>query len=75
MTINMDNIVSIPETDQDFSHVAQMVDKAGAAVVLKNDVPCYVVQDINKINDEKSASTNEALASAEKYLTKPSFSL
>jgi len=70
MTINTDNIVSITETSQDFSRVAQMVDRTGAAVVLKNNVPRYIILDFTQINDEKSASTSEALASAKKHLKK-----
>ena len=39
MTINTENMVSITETNQNFSRVARIVDKTGAAVVLKNNVP------------------------------------
>ena len=70
MTINTDNIVSITETNQNFSRVARLVDRTGAAVVLKNNVPRYIILDFAQINDEKSASTSEALASAKKYLKK-----
>jgi antitoxin Phd len=70
MTINTDNIVSITETNQNFSRVARLVDRTGAAVVLKNNVPRYIILDFAQINDEKSVSTSEALASARKYLKK-----
>jgi antitoxin Phd len=39
MTINSENLVSINETNQNFSHVASIVDRTGATVILKNDVP------------------------------------
>jgi len=70
MTINTDNIVSITETNQNFSRVARLVDRTGAAVVLKNNIPRYIILDFTQINDEKSASTSEALVSAKKYLKK-----
>ena len=68
MTINTENMVSIAETNQNFSRVARIVDKTGAAIVLKNNVPRYVILDFNQLLSEETASTNEALASARKYL-------
>jgi antitoxin Phd len=70
MTINTESLVSITETNQNFSRVAGLVDKNGAAVVLKNNVPRYVILDFNQLNDEEAATTNEALASARKILKK-----
>ena len=43
MVINTDNLVSITEANQNFSRVARMVDENGAAVILKNNVPRYVL--------------------------------
>ena len=70
MTINTENLVSITETNQNFSRVARIVDKMGAAVVLKNNVPRYVILDFNQLKEEEPASTSEALASARKYIKK-----
>ena len=70
MTIDTENLVSITETNQNFSRVARIVDKTGAAVVLKNNVPRYVILDFNQLVGEESTSTNEALASARKHLQK-----
>ena len=70
MTINTDNLVSITETNQNFSQVARLVDKTGAAVVLKNNVPRYVILDFNQLNGEETASTSEVLASARILLKK-----
>jgi len=70
MTISTENLVSITETNQNFSRVARLVDRTGAAVVLKNNVPRYVILDFNQINNEEIASTNEALVSARKFLKK-----
>jgi antitoxin Phd len=46
MVINTDNLVSITEANQNFSRVARMVDENGAAVILKNNVPRYVLMDL-----------------------------
>ena len=70
MIINTENMVSITETNQNFSRVARLVDRTGAAVVLKNNVPRYVILDFNQIKEEEPASTSEALASARKLLKK-----
>ena len=70
MTINTENLVSITETNQNFSRVARLVDRTGAAVVLKNNVPRYVILDYNQLKEEEPASTSEALASARKFLKK-----
>ena len=39
MQINLNNLVSISEANQNFSKVARMVDENGAAVILKNNAP------------------------------------
>lgn len=70
MTINTENLVSITETNQNFSRVARMVDRTGAAVVLKNNVPRYVILDFNQLKEEETASTSAALTSARKLLKK-----
>ena len=43
MKINVKNLVSISEANQNFSKVARLVDKNGVAVILKNNHPRYVV--------------------------------
>ena len=43
MVINTDNLLSITEANQNFYRVARMVDENGAAVILKNNVPRYVM--------------------------------
>ena len=70
MTINTDNMVSITETNQNFSKVARMVDRSGAVVILKNNVPRYIILDFAQIKEEEPVSTDEAMTSAKKYLKK-----
>ena len=70
MTINTDNMVSITEANQNFSRVARLVDRTGSAVILKNNVPRYIILDFSQIKEEETASTNEALACAKKLLKK-----
>ena len=70
MIINTENMVSITEANQNFSRVARLVDRTGAAVVLKNNAPRYVILDFNQLQEDETASTSEALASARKLLKK-----
>jgi len=47
MNINIDSLVSISEANQNFSRVARLVDEKGTAVILKNNVPRYILLDYN----------------------------
>ncbi|MCM1233788.1 MAG: type II toxin-antitoxin system Phd/YefM family antitoxin [Ruminococcus flavefaciens] len=60
MQINLKNLVSISEANQNFSKVARMVDENGAAVILKNNAPRYVLIDYSKLQEDVDAD-NEAL--------------
>ncbi len=60
MNVNLKNLVSISEANQNFSKVARMVDENGAAVILKNNVPRYVLIDYGKLQVDVEAD-NETL--------------
>lgn len=49
MTINTNTLVSITEANQNFSKVARLVDKNGSAVILKNNVPRYIVLEFSEV--------------------------
>ena len=48
MTIDTKTMISITEANQNFSKVAKVVDEHGTAVILKNNVPRYLVIDFSK---------------------------
>lgn len=52
MQVNLKNLVSMIEVNQNFSKVARLVDKNGAAVILKNNVPKYVIIEYNELKKE-----------------------
>lgn len=60
MNVNLKNLVSISEANQNFSKVARMVDENGAAVILKNNEPRYVLIDYGKLQADVEAD-NETL--------------
>ncbi|NLK38098.1 MAG: type II toxin-antitoxin system Phd/YefM family antitoxin [Epulopiscium sp.] len=55
MQINTNNLVSITEANQNFSRVARLVDENGAAVILKNNVPRYVLLEFSQFQNEELA--------------------
>lgn len=62
MTIDTNTMVSISEANQNFSKVARLVDEKGSAVILKNNVPRYLVIDFNKANADIVASDDDVLS-------------
>lgn len=46
MTVDTNTMISITEANQNFSKVAKVVDEHGTAVILKNNVPRYVMRKI-----------------------------
>ncbi len=67
MTINTNTMVSITEANQNFSKVARLVDEHGTAVILKNNVPRYLVIDFSKA-DKDAVALNEDVLSISKRL-------
>ena len=70
MVINTDNLVSITEANQNFSRVARMVDEHGAAVILKNNVPRYVLMEFSQVEDEQQAKDEDILEISKRLITK-----
>ena len=70
MVINTDNLVSITEANQNFSRVARMVDQNGAAVILKNNVPRYVLMEFSQVEDEQQAKDEDILEISKRLITK-----
>lgn len=60
-------MVSITEANQNFSKVARLVDEHGTAVILKNNVPRYLVIDFSKA-DKDAVALNEDVLSISKRL-------
>ena len=68
MTIDTNTMISITEANQNFSKVAKLVDEHGTAVILKNNVPRYLVIDFNKAEKEMNADTIDVLAVSERLI-------
>ena len=70
MVINTDNLVSITEANQNFSRVARLVDENGAAVILKNNTPRYVLIEFSQLESEQQASDEDLLAISRRLMAK-----
>ena len=70
MNINTKNIVSITEANQNFSRVARLVDENGAAVILKNNVPRYLVVEFSQAEQEQRSNDEDVLAISKRLIRK-----
>ena len=68
MTIDTNTMVSISEANQNFSKVARLVDECGSAVILKNNVPRYLVIDFSKADKAMIASDDDVLSSSKQLM-------
>lgn len=68
MTIDTNTMVSISEANQNFSKVARLVDERGSAVILKNNVPRYLVIDFSKADEDIIASDEDVLSISKKFM-------
>ena len=68
--INTKNLISITEANQNFSKVARMVDQDGSVVILKNNVPRYLVLEFNQAENEQTASREDILSISKRIMAK-----
>ena len=52
MLVDTKNLVSLTEANQNFSRVARMVDERGSVVILRNNVPKYVLLDFAQLEQD-----------------------
>lgn len=68
MTIDTNAMISISEANQNFSKVARLVDEMGSAVILKNNVPRYIVLDFSKADQDSVAADEDVLAISKRIM-------
>ena len=68
MTIDTNTMVSISEANQNFSKVARLVGERGSAVILKNNVPRYIVIDFSKMDEDVVALDEDVLSISKKLM-------
>ena len=68
MIEDTNTMISITEANQNLSKVARVVDEHGTTVILKNNVPRYLIIDFSKAEQEKIASTEDVFAISERLI-------
>lgn len=70
MTINTDNLVSITEANQNLFRVERLVDQNGSVVILKNNVPRYLIMEFSAAEEEQLAADEDVLAVSRRLIEK-----
>lgn len=70
MNINTNSLVSITEANQNFSKVARLVDEKGAAVILKNNTPRYLVVEFRQAESMQMAADEDVLSISKRLIQK-----
>lgn len=68
MKIDTNTMVSITEANQNFSKVARLVDEHGTAVILKNNVPRYLVIDFGKAEQDSKAADEDIMSISKRLI-------
>lgn len=68
MKVSTSTLVSITEANQNFSKVARLVDEKGSAVILKNNVPRYLVIEFSQVEKLQEAEDEDVLRISERLL-------
>ncbi|MBS3977048.1 MAG: type II toxin-antitoxin system Phd/YefM family antitoxin [Syntrophomonadaceae bacterium] len=70
MNINTNSLVSITEANQNFSKVARLVDENGVAVIMKNNVPRYVITEFSQYQAEQVTDDEDVKSVAKRLIAK-----
>lgn len=70
MNINTKNLVSITDANQNFSKVARLVDENGSVIILKNNVPRYLVMEFSSAEQEQLAANEDVMAVSKRLIEK-----
>ncbi|MBM3702906.1 MAG: type II toxin-antitoxin system Phd/YefM family antitoxin [Actinobacteria bacterium] len=62
MLVNTKDLISLTEANQNFSKVARTVDEKGSVIIMKNNIPRYVLIDFKKL-EQLEISGNEHIES------------
>lgn len=68
MFIDTQNMVSMTEANRNFSRVTRLVDERGAAVILKNNSPKYVVLEYDQYEATQMAAEDEVLKASKQLM-------
>ncbi len=68
MMIDSNTMISITDANQNFSRVAKLVDANGSAVILKNNVPKYLVVSFEQAEEIQLANDEDVFAISKRLI-------
>ena len=69
MIVDTDTLISITEANQNCSKVTRRVDEKGAAVIMKNNAPKYIVIEFSRLENSNKVASEAATSLAKKLVT------
>ncbi|MCI5579125.1 MAG: type II toxin-antitoxin system Phd/YefM family antitoxin [Oscillospiraceae bacterium] len=70
MTVNTNTLVSITEANQNFSKIARIVDENGSAIILKNNVPRYIIMEFPEAEKLQTAPDEDVQTISQRLIAK-----
>lgn len=70
MKVDTENLVSITEANQNFSRVARLVDARGSVIIMKNNVPRYLISEFGQTEKEQLAKDEDVERISQRLLAK-----
>lgn len=70
MTVDTNTMISITEANQNFSKVARLVDQNGSAVIMKNNVPRYIVLEFSEVEKVQTADDEDVAEISKRLIAK-----
>lgn len=70
MTIDTNTLISITEANQNFSKVARLVDENGSAIILKNNIPRYIIMEFPEAEKLQTAPDDDVEAISKRLIEK-----
>mgnify|MGYP003810637315 CR=1 FL=1 len=68
--VNTKNLVSISEANQNFSKVARLVDERGSAVIMKNNVPRYLIVEFSQAEKLQTVPDEDVMSVSRQLIAK-----
>ena len=70
MLVNTKSLFSMSEANQNFSRIAREVDEKGTAVILKNNVPRYLIIDFSQAESAQAAENEDVMEISKRLIQK-----
>ena len=66
--MGLSNAISLSEVSSDFSRAIKLVDEQGAAVILKNNRPRYMLLDFEPSSEDEVVSDEELIQTSKRII-------